>query len=99
MSGQVRFGYKASAEQFGPAQLADYAVLAEQAGFDSVFISDHFQPWRHDEGHAPAAIPWLGAVGARTERIVLGTSVLTPSFRYHPAVVAQAFGTLGVMFP
>ena len=99
MTGQVRFGYKASAEQFGPAQLADYAVLAEQAGFDSVFISDHFQPWRHDGGHAPAAIPWLGAVGARTERIILGTSVLTPSFRYHPAVVAQAFGTLGVMFP
>ena len=80
MAGQVRFGYKASAEQFGPAQLADYAVLAEQAGFDSVFISDHFQPWRHDGGHAPAAIPWLGAVGARTERIILGTSVLTPSF-------------------
>jgi coenzyme F420-dependent glucose-6-phosphate dehydrogenase len=99
MTGQVRFGYKASAEQFGPAQLADYAVLAEQAGFDSVFISDHFQPWRHDGGHAPAAIPWLGAVGARTERIILGTSVLTPSFRYHPAVVAQAFGTLGLMFP
>jgi coenzyme F420-dependent glucose-6-phosphate dehydrogenase len=99
MPGQVRFGYKASAEQFGPAQLADYAVLAEQAGFDSVFISDHFQPWRHDGGHSPAAIPWLGAVGARTERIVLGTSVLTPSFRYHPAVVAQAFGTLGAMFP
>jgi coenzyme F420-dependent glucose-6-phosphate dehydrogenase len=99
MPGQVRFGYKASAEQFGPAQLADYAVLAEQAGFDSVFISDHFQPWRHDDGHSPAAIPWLGAVGARTERIILGTSVLTPSFRYHPAVVAQAFGTLGAMFP
>lgn len=95
----VRFGYKASAEQFGPAQLADYAVAAEEAGFDSVFISDHFQPWRHDGGHAPAALPWLGAVGARTSRVVLGTSVLTPTFRYHPAIIAQAFATLGCLYP
>ena len=91
----LRLGYKASAEQFGPTELADFAVLAEQAGFDSVFISDHLQPWRHDGGHAPAALPWLGAVGARTSRVVLGTSVLTPTFRYHPAVIAQAFATLG----
>ncbi len=95
----LRLGYKASAEQFGPVQLADFAVQAEQVGFDSVFISDHLQPWRHDGGHAPAALPWLGAVGARTERVLLGTSVLTPTFRYHPAVIAQAFATLGVMYP
>ena len=95
----LRLGYKASAEQFGPVQLADFAVSAEQAGFDSVFISDHLQPWRHDGGHAPAALPWLGAVGARTERVLLGTSVLTPTFRYHPAVIAQAFATLGVLYP
>src|SRR6478736_693956 len=95
----LRLGYKASAEQFGPTELAGYAVLAEQAGFDSVFISDHLQPWRHDGGHAPAALPWLGAVGARTSRILLGTSVLTPTFRYHPGVVAQAFATLGLMNP
>jgi coenzyme F420-dependent glucose-6-phosphate dehydrogenase len=95
----LRFGYKASAEQFGPTELADFAVLAEEMGFDSVFVSDHFQPWMHEGGHAPAAIPLLGAVGARTSRIVMGTSVLTPTFRYHPAVVAQAFATLGVMFP
>ncbi len=95
----LRLGYKASAEQFGPGELADYAVLAEEVGFDSVFISDHFQPWMHDGGHAPAALPWLGAVGARTSRVILGTSVLTPTFRYHPAVVAQAFATLGVMYP
>ena len=96
---QLRLGYKASAEQFAPRELADFAVLAEQAGFDSVFVSDHLQPWRHDGGHAPAALPWLGAVGARTERILLGTSVLTPTFRYHPAVIAQAFATLGVLYP
>ena len=95
----LRFGYKASAEQFGPSQLVDYAVLAEEMGFDSVFVSDHFQPWMHEGGHAPAALPLLGAMGAQTSRVLLGTSVLTPTFRYHPAVIAQAFATLGVMFP
>jgi coenzyme F420-dependent glucose-6-phosphate dehydrogenase len=95
----VKFGYKASAEQFGPRELLDYSVLAEEVGFDSVFVSDHLQPWRHDGGHAPNALTWLGALGARTERIVIGTSVLTPTFRYHPAVVAQAFATLGCLFP
>ncbi|GAA1685416.1 glucose-6-phosphate dehydrogenase (coenzyme-F420) [Microbacterium lacus] len=99
MTFPLRLGYKASAEQFGPNELADFAVLAEEVGFDSVFVSDHLQPWMHDGGHAPAAIPWMGAVGARTSRIVLGTSVLTPTFRYHPGVVAQAFATLGVMYP
>lgn len=95
----LRLGYKASAEQFGPTALADFAVLAEEVGFDSVFVSDHFQPWRHTGGHAPFSLAWLGAVGARTSRVALGTSVLTPSFRYHPAVVAQAFATLGCLFP
>jgi coenzyme F420-dependent glucose-6-phosphate dehydrogenase len=95
----LRLGYKASAEQFGPNELLDYAILAEKRGFDSVFISDHFQPWRHTGGHGPYSIAWMGALGARTSRIVMGTSVLTPTFRYHPSVVAQAFGTLGVMFP
>lgn len=95
----LRIGYKASAEQFAPTALLNFAVLAEQSGFDSVFISDHFQPWRHTGGHAPFAFAWMGAVGARTSRIVIGTSVLTPTFRYHPSVVAQAFGTMGAMFP
>jgi coenzyme F420-dependent glucose-6-phosphate dehydrogenase len=95
----LRLGYKASSEQFGPRELLDFACLAEQAGFDSVFISDHFQPWRHTDGHAPFAFSWLGAVGAKTARIVMGTSVLTPTFRYHPSIVAQAFATLGELFP
>ena len=95
----LRLGYKASAEQFGPNELLDFSILAEQRGFDSVFISDHFQPWRHTGGHAPFSMAWMGALGARTSRIVMGTSVLTPTFRYHPSVVAQAFGTLGAMFP
>ena len=96
---EIRFGYKASNEQFGPTELLDYSVLAEECGFDSVFVSDHLQPWRHDGGHAPFAMSWLGALGARTSRVTIGTSVLTPTFRYHPAIVAQAFATLGCLYP
>ncbi len=95
----LKLGYKASAEQFGPRELLHFAIEAEEVGFDSVWISDHFQPWRHTDGHAPQAFAWLGALGERTERILLGTSVLTPTFRYNPAIVAQAFGTLGVLNP
>lgn len=99
MSQPIRFGYKASAEQFSPRDLLNYSVLAEEVGFDSVFVSDHLQPWNHVGGHAPAAMPWLGALGASTDRVLIGTSVLTPTFRYHPAVIAQAFGTLGSLYP
>jgi coenzyme F420-dependent glucose-6-phosphate dehydrogenase len=95
----LRLGYKASAEQFGPRPLLDFAIAAEANGFDSVFVSDHFQPWRHSDGHAPFAFSWLAATGERTRSVLLGTSVATPTFRYHPAVVAQAFGTLGCLFP
>ena len=95
----LKLGYKASAEQFGPRQLLNFAIEAEECGFDSVWVSDHFQPWRHTDGHAPFVFAWLGAVGERTERVLLGTSVLTPTFRYQPAIVAQAFGTLGVLNP
>ena len=92
-------GYKASAEQFGPRELLDYSVLAERLGLDSIAVSDHFQPWRHHGGHSPAALTWLGAIGERTERALLGTSVLTPTMRYQPAIVAQAFGTLASLNP
>ena len=95
----LKLGYKASAEQFAPSKLLGFGILAEQVGFDSCFISDHFQPWKHTDGHAPYSLAWLGALGARTERLIMGTSVLTPTFRYHPSIVAQAFGTLGAMFP
>jgi coenzyme F420-dependent glucose-6-phosphate dehydrogenase len=95
----LRLGYKASAEQFAPRTLLDFAVEAERNGFDSVFVSDHFQPWRHSDGHAPFAFAWLAATGERTQRVLLGTSVATPTFRYHPAIVAQAFGTLGLFNP
>jgi coenzyme F420-dependent glucose-6-phosphate dehydrogenase len=95
----VRIGYKASAEQFGPRELLAFTAQAERLGLDIVAVSDHFQPWRHNGGHGPAALPWLGAAAQATDRAVLGTSVLTPTLRYHPSVIAQAFGTLGLLAP
>jgi len=95
----LKIGYKASAEQFGPAELAAYALLAEEVGLDSVTVSDHYQPWRLRGGHAPNAVVWLSYVAARTERVTLGTSVLTPTFRYNPAVIAQEFATLASLAP
>ncbi|MHB1538123.1 MAG: glucose-6-phosphate dehydrogenase (coenzyme-F420) [Solirubrobacteraceae bacterium] len=95
----LRIGYKASAEQFGPAQLLDFAVEAERQGLQIVAVSDHFQPWRHHGGHAPSALAWLGAASQATSAATLGTSVLTPTLRYEPTVVAQAFATLGCLAP
>lgn len=95
----ITIGYKASAEQFGPRDLLEYSRHAESLGLDLVSVSDHFQPWRHHGGHAPSALVWLGSAAEATQRAVLGTSVLTPTLRYEPAVVAQAFGTLGSLYP
>jgi coenzyme F420-dependent glucose-6-phosphate dehydrogenase len=95
----THFGYKASAEQFGPVELLELSVAAERGGFDSVAVSDHFQPWRHATGHAPNSLVWLGALGQATERVTLATSVLTPTLRYHPSIVAQSFATLACLNP
>ncbi|WP_349904271.1 glucose-6-phosphate dehydrogenase (coenzyme-F420) [Parafrigoribacterium humi] len=95
----LKLGYKASAEQFSPRDLVEYAVQAEAHGFESVTVSDHFQPWRHEGGHAPFSLAWMAAVGERTKTVQIGTSVLTPTFRYNPAVIAQAFATMGCLYP
>jgi coenzyme F420-dependent glucose-6-phosphate dehydrogenase len=95
----LTLGYKASAEQFGPRELLEYAVLSEELGFDSVAISDHFQPWRHTGGHSPFSFAWMAALAERTTRARIGTSVATPTIRVHPSIVAQAMGTLGCLAP
>jgi len=95
----LKLGYKASAEQFDPRELVEIAVAAEAHGMESVAVSDHFQPWRHEGGHAPFSLAWMSAVGERTSSITIGTSVMTPTFRYNPAVLAQAFATMGVLYP
>ncbi|MCU1403408.1 MAG: glucose-6-phosphate dehydrogenase (coenzyme-F420) [Microbacteriaceae bacterium] len=95
----LKLGYKASAEQFDPRELVEIAVAAEAHGMESVAVSDHFQPWRHKGGHAPFSLAWMAAVGERTSSVQIGTSVMTPTFRYNPAVIAQAFATMGCLYP
>jgi coenzyme F420-dependent glucose-6-phosphate dehydrogenase len=95
----IKLGYKASAEQFAPRELLEFAQRAEEVGLDSVAVSDHFQPWRHKTGHAPNSLVWLGALAEATRRVEMLTSVLTPTMRYHPSIVAQSFGTLGCLAP
>jgi coenzyme F420-dependent glucose-6-phosphate dehydrogenase len=94
----VQFGWKAGAEQYPPAELLDYVVAAEAAGFDCVDASDHFHPWA-EKGQACFVWSWLGAAAARTKSIILGTGVTCPILRYHPAIIAQAAATMACLAP
>jgi F420-dependent hydroxymycolic acid dehydrogenase len=86
-------------EQFTVPELVDLGVHAEQAGFDVLATSDHLQPWQANERHAGEAWVTVGALGQRTQRAWMGTTVTCPTFRYHPAVVAQAFSSLSLLYP
>lgn len=81
-------------EQFQPEVLVQHALLAEKSGFDGVFVSEHFNPWVADAGASGFAFSTLGAIAVLTKKIELMTGVVTPLFRYHPAVVAQAAATI-----
>src|SRR5260370_25138842 len=70
----LKLGYKASAEQFAPAKLLDFACQAEAVGFDSAFVSDHFQPWKHVDAHAPYSLAWLGALAAPPPPLAMCTT-------------------------
>jgi len=92
-----RLGYKLMSEEHGPRALVANAVAAERAGFDFVAISDHFAPWLDAQGHSPFAWSVLGAVAQATHSIGLATAVTCPSWRYHPAIVAQAAATVSLL--
>ena len=91
-------GYVLAHEQFPPHDIVEFAVAAEQAGFVGVWASDHFHPWQDNQGNCGHAWITLAAIGQRTSRVCLGTGVTCPIYRYHPAIVAQAFATLGVLY-
>jgi len=93
----VKFGYKLMTEEHGPKALVRNAVLAEEAGFDFLSISDHFHPWLFSQGHAPFAWSVLGAIAHATSRIGIATGLTCPIIRYHPAIIAQAAATIAVM--
>lgn len=95
----IEFGYRAAQEEHPADQLLNNAVYAEKLGFEFVVTSDHFHPWFNTGAHASFAMTWLGALGQATKSIRFGTGVTPPIGRYHPGLVAQAFATLGYMFP
>ena len=89
--------YHASHEQFSPSDLLSYVKLAENAGFQGCHTSDHFHPWSEHQGQSGYAFSWLGAAMEATK---LPFSIITaPGQRYHPAIIAQAIGTLLQMYP
>ncbi len=93
----MRIGYKLIAEAYGPAEMVRQCVLAEQAGFDFVEISDHYHPWVSEQQHSGFAWSMLAAMAAKTERIELATGVTCPFIRYHPAIIAQAAATTQIL--
>lgn len=90
----TEFAYFCGHEQYQPEELVEHAVLAEQAGFDMVVVSEHFHPWVDDQSAAGFAFSTIAAMAQATERITFTTGVTTPLFRFHPGVVAQAAATL-----
>ena len=95
----IRFGYKLSSEEFSAKELVRLARAAEERHFDFVLISDHFHPWSSRQGQSPFVWSVIGAISQVTSRLVVGTGVTCPSFRIHPAIVAQAAATIGTMMP
>jgi G6PDH family F420-dependent oxidoreductase len=92
-------GYAAALEQFHPTDLLRYCQLAEQHGFTGVMAADHFQPWVPAQGQSAFAWSWMAALGATTTKLTFGPGVTCPSFRFHPAIVAQAAATQAAMTP
>jgi F420-dependent hydroxymycolic acid dehydrogenase len=92
-------GFMLAHEQFPAPELIRLGASAERAGFDLVATSDHFQPWQANEGHAGEAWVTLGALGQRTQHIWMGPTVTCPTMRYNPAVVAESFATLSLLYP
>ena len=90
----TKFAYFCGHEQWQPEELVRHAVLAEEAGFDMVVVSEHFHPWVDDVSAAGFAFSTIGAMTQATSRLEFATGVTTPLWRFHPAVVAQAAATL-----
>src|SRR3954470_6215173 len=91
-------GYFLSSEEHPGSELVKAAALAEQAGFEAAWISDHFHPWLDEQGHSPFVWAVLGGVARATERLRVTTAVTAPTVRIPPAVIAQAAATTAELF-
>lgn len=92
----MRFGYFLSTEEYTPQELVEQARLAEEAGFDALWISDHYHPWNSEQGQSPFVWSLIGAVSQVCD-LPVTTAVTCPTVRIHPAVIAQAAATSAVM--
>ncbi|HTZ87431.1 MAG TPA: TIGR03557 family F420-dependent LLM class oxidoreductase [Solirubrobacteraceae bacterium] len=93
----MKIGYFLSSEETAPAELVHHAALAEQAGFQGLWISDHFHPWNDAQGHSAFVWSVIGAIAQATSRMKVTTAVTCPTVRLHPAIVAQAAATSAVL--
>ena len=92
----TRLGYFLSSEEFGPGELVEQARMAEDAGFEALWISDHFHPWNDEQGQSPFVWSVIGAL-SQVCRLPVTTAVTCPLVRLHPVVVAQAAATSSVL--
>lgn len=92
----MEIGYFLSCEEYGPAELVEQAQLAEEAGFASLWISDHYHPWNGAQGQSPLVWSVIGAIAQATD-LPITTAVTCPTVRIHPAIIAQAAATSAVM--
>jgi G6PDH family F420-dependent oxidoreductase len=93
----MRIGYFLSSEESAPAELVAQARMAEEAGFDGLWISDHFHPWNDEQGHSPFVWSVIGAIAEATSEMTVTTAVTCPTVRIHPAIIAQAAATSAVL--
>jgi G6PDH family F420-dependent oxidoreductase len=95
----MKIGYFLSSEEWGPGEQLEQARMAEEAGFDALWISDHYHPWNDEQGNSPFVWSVIGGLSQVTSRAKVVTAVTCPTMRIHPAVMAQAAATSAVMLP
>ncbi len=95
----LKLGYATEHEEYQPGRLLEFAAEAENAGFESIWTSDHFHPWWHTNAAGGFAWVWMASAAERTKHVEIGTAVTCPTLRYNPAIVAQAFATMRAMYP
>jgi G6PDH family F420-dependent oxidoreductase len=93
----MRLGYFLSSEEWGPRDLVDLAGKAHGAGFERLWISDHYHPWNDEQGHSSFVWSVIGAIAAATENMTVTTAVTCPTIRIHPAIIAQAAATSAIL--
>jgi coenzyme F420-dependent glucose-6-phosphate dehydrogenase len=92
-------GYWAAQEQYSMQDLLKFILEAERGGFNTTMTSDHFHPWWHDGGYSNFTWVWIAAAAEQTKKMKFVTGVTAPIYRYHPAIIAQAFASLDVLCP